>query len=579
MEHLYQVYIAILVFSALLAAGMLARLWQLRKSPGASGLMMAVFFVAIWSLAYIMEISALPMGEKIFWAKVQFIGIPFAPIGLFIFALHYSGRGDWLTRPRLVLLMVPAIATVGLAFSNETHGQIWRAITLTDNQPFGPLNLAHGTWFYILSLYLYVLILLTTIFFFQVAMQGNRLYQRQSRLMLAGMMAPWVANFLYITRASPTASLDLTPVALTLTNLALSVAFARYRLVDILPVAHSTLFNAMSDGILVLDHQARVIDINPAGQRILGTSQAILGVPAEEILPWRQWQEQDSTDLETCELHLEGDRAYEVHITPILDSKNQPGGQLLVLADISTLKQANRQISEISEMKTKLLANVSHDFRSPLGAIIGYAEMLKADMFGPQNAEQKSATNEILDSANQLLAFANNLIGQAQIETGKIMIRNRPFSPAEITEAIFSTLHFHAAKKSLDFTQDIDPSLPEQLMGDIYWLRQIVVNLLHNAVKFTSEGGVRLAFKCRDADHWAIEVSDDGIGIPKDEQARIFEAFEQAENPSARKQAGSGLGLSIVRELARLMDGKIELESEPGEGSTFRIILPLILVE
>jgi signal transduction histidine kinase len=335
----------------------------------------------------------------------------------------------------------------------------------------------------------------------------------------------------------------------------------------------------MSDGILVLDHQARVVDINPAGQRILEANHAILGVPVEDILPWRQWQEQDSADLSACELHLGDDRAYEVHITPILDSKNQPGGQLLVLTDISTLKQANRQISEISEMKTKLLANVSHDFRSPLGAIIGYAEMLKADMFGPQNAEQKSATNEILDSANQLLAFANNLIGQAQIETGKIVLRNRPFSPAEITESIFSTLHFHAAKKNLEFTQNIDPALPEQLMGDIYWLRQIVVNLLHNAVKFTSEGGVRLAFKCHDADHWAIEVSDDGIGISQDEQARIFEAFEQAENPSARKQAGSGLGLSIVRELTRLMNGKIELESEPGSGSTFRVILPLMPVE
>jgi signal transduction histidine kinase len=578
MEQVYQVYIAILVFSALLAAGMLARLWQLRKTPGANGLMAAIFFVAVWSLAYIMEISALPIEEKIFWAKVQFIGIPFAPIGLFIFALHYSGRAAWLTRLRIFLLLAPAIITVGLAFSNEAHGQIWRAMALTGNQPFGPLNLTHGTWFYAFSLYLYILVLLTTVFFFQVAMQGNRLYQRQSRLMLAGMMAPWVANFLYITRLSPTASLDLTPVALTLTNLALSVAFARYRLVDILPVAHSTLFNAMSDGILVLDHQVRVVDINPSGQHILGTNQAILGVPVEDILPWRQWQEQDSTDLSACELHLEDGRAYEVHITPILDSKNQPGGQLLVLTDISTLKQANRQISEVSEMKTKLLANVSHDFRSPLGAIIGYAEMLKADMFGPQNAEQKSATNEILDSANQLLAFANNLIGQAQIETGKIVIRNRPFSPAEITESIFATLHFHAAKKNLDFTQDIDPSLPEQLMGDIYWLRQIVVNLLHNAVKFTSEGGVRLAFKCHNADHWAIEVSDDGVGIPQDEQARIFEAFEQAESPSTRKHAGSGLGLSIVRELTRLMDGKIELESEPGKGSTFRVVLPLIPV-
>lgn len=576
MEQAYQVYIVILVFSALISAAMLARLWPLRRSPGASGLIAAVFFVTLWSLAYIMEISTLALADKIFWAKVQFIGIPFAPIGLFIFSLHYSGRAGGLTRLRAFLLLLPGMFTIALAFSNEAHGQIWRELALTNNQPFGPLDLTHGTWFFIITFYIYILLVLTTAYFLQIALQANNFYKQQSRIMLAGMLIPWLANFFYITRIGPTDSLDLTPVALTLTNLALSIAFARYGLVDILPVAHTTLFNAMSDGILVLDPLERVVDINPAGQRILGISPNIIGSSVQGILPeWENWKMQEPAAELARELSLGDGRAYAVNLTPIRSVNERPGGLLLVLTDISSLRRANEEMREASRLKTQLLANVSHDFRSPLGAIIGYSEMLKTDMFGALNEEQKNAAAEILDSANQLLAFANNLIGQAQVETGKIVLRERPFAPSDITESILSTLRFHATKKNLEFVHTIDSNLPEQLLGDIYWLRQIVVNLLNNAVKFTSQGQVRLSFTRADTEHWMIEVHDDGIGISPADQALIFDAFQQSEDPLARKQYGSGLGLSIVRELTRLMQGRIELKSEPNRGSSFRVILPL----
>lgn len=581
MEQFYQIYIGILVFSAIVSAAMLSRLWPMRRTPGTTGLMLAIFFVAFWSLAYIMEISALPMAGKIFWAKVQFIAIPFAPVGLFTFALHYTGRGSFLTRTREFLFYIPGVITIFLAFSNEKHGQIWQEIALTNNQLFGPLTLDHGIGFYLISLYLYILILLSTVFFLQVALQANQLYRNQSRIMLAGMLVPWVANFLYIARINPAASLDLTPVALTLTNLALSFAFSRYRLVDIRPIAHSTLFSAMSAGIIVLDQQERIIDINPSGQQILQTSPEIIGTAVQSLLPeWDEWKKTQGAEEKTVrELSLADGHTYEVTVTPIQDGTQKPNGLLLVLTDVSALKRANEEMREANRLKTQLLANVSHDFRSPLGAVIGYAEMLKGDMFGPQNTEQKNATAEILDSANQLLAFANNLIGQAQLETGKIVLRDRPFSPSEITDSIHATLHFHAAKKNLEFVQDIDPNLPEQILGDVYWLRQIVVNLLNNAVKFTSNGQVRLNFKLADDKHWMIEVSDDGIGISPEDQALIFEAFQQSNNPIARKQYGSGLGLSIVRELTRMMQGRIELDSELDKGSTFRIILPLKLPE
>jgi signal transduction histidine kinase len=121
----------------------------------------------------------------------------------------------------------------------------------------------------------------------------------------------------------------------------------------------------------------------------------------------------------------------------------------------------------------------------------------------------------------------------------------------------------------------IDPALSKKLIGDQFWLRQIVMNLVHNAVKFTEKGSVTVRFVKREKEHWAIQVIDTGIGIPQEAQKRVFEAFEQVNSMESSKQSGFGLGLSIVAKLTSIMNGKIELKSEAGKGCTFTIVLPL----
>jgi signal transduction histidine kinase len=577
MQIAYQVYIGVLAVSMAISVALIGRLWQLRRSPGSFGLMLALLCVAEWSLTYALEIGMTDMGEKIFWAKMQFIGIPFAPLGLFIFAMHYTGRSQWLTRLRLALLSVPGIITILLAFTNEAHNQIWTEIAFTDGIPFGPLNLGHGTWFFIETAFLYVLIVISTAYFFQVSLQGNNLYQGQSRLMLAGMMVPWVVNFFYVTKLSPFPALDLTPVAFSITNIAISAALLLYRMVDLLPVAHSTMFAALADGVLVFDGRERLVDINPAAQKILQRTSKALGATAAAMFDtWGKWK--DETGIQgRLDEYQSGALTFEIHATPIFDKQRQRTGSILVFSDITELKRANEQMREASRLKTQLLANVSHDLRTPLGAIIGYSEMLKEGMLGNLSGEQRDASAEILDSANQLLAFVDNLIGQAQVETGRIMINERPFQVREIIEPLLSTFNYHASKKGIHLTQSTDPTLPEKVIGDIYWLRQVLFNLVNNAIKFTEQGGIHIHFFRLDEGAWSIEIRDTGIGIGDEDRERIFEAFERAADPQARRQAGSGLGLSIVRQLTDLMGGRIELHSEPGRGSTFKIILPLKL--
>jgi signal transduction histidine kinase len=222
-----------------------------------------------------------------------------------------------------------------------------------------------------------------------------------------------------------------------------------------------------------------------------------------------------------------------------------------------------------------LLASLGHDLRSPLGAIIGYAEMLKDGSFGSMSAAQVNASSEILDGATQLLAFMNNLVGQIQFETGKIVLQEYPFEVEEVIGPLLSTLNFHAQKKGLLLEQIFDPNLPHKLIGDQFWLRQIVMNLVHNAVKFTRSGFVRVHFLKQGDKHWMIQVMDTGIGIPVEAQKRVFEAFEQVNNVETLKQSGFGLGLSIVAKLASIMQGTIDLISEEGKGTTFSVTLPL----
>jgi signal transduction histidine kinase len=175
-----------------------------------------------------------------------------------------------------------------------------------------------------------------------------------------------------------------------------------------------------------------------------------------------------------------------------------------------------------------------------------------------------------------LLNFVNNLLGQAQIESGKVILNVRPFAPDDLLKVISSTTKVVAQSKGLKLIGQVAPDVPATLSGDLYWLRQIVVNLVGNAVKFTDQGTVKMRVYQVDENYWAIQVSDTGCGIPVEAQSYIFDPFRQADEiATSAYQTGSGLGLSIVKQLTALMGGQVTLISEVGRGSTFTVLLPL----
>ncbi len=236
---------------------------------------------------------------------------------------------------------------------------------------------------------------------------------------------------------------------------------------------------------------------------------------------------------------------------------------------------ARDQALQASRFKSQLLAKVSHELRTPLGVILGYTELLQDETFGPLSQRQKRIAGEVIDSTEFLSSLVGELLDEAQFEANTTQLHLEPFALRVWLEQVEAKMVILAQRKGLKFSVTLDPTLPAMLYGDERRLQQMLINLTGNAIKFTNTGEVRVRISRPHLDHWAIEVSDTGPGIPEEAQTYIFEPFRQVDGSITREHRGTGLGLSIVKQLAELMNGRVELHSIVGEGSTFTIWLPL----
>ena len=261
----------------------------------------------------------------------------------------------------------------------------------------------------------------------------------------------------------------------------------------------------------------------------------------------------------------------------ISEFRTENSGTVAVYSDVTELHDAKDQAEAASEAKSTFLATMSHEIGTPMNGVIGMCNLLLDTQLSD---EQRDYCETINSSADSLLTIINDILDFTRVEAGKLELEERPFDLRNCVEGAVDLVAFFAAKKGIELAYVIDHGTPEHLVGDSTRLRQVMLNLLNNAVKFTNEGEVILTVSGRPVDgtdiaHVQFSVRDTGIGIPGDRMNRLFQTFSQVDSSTTRRYGGTGLGLVISQRLIALMGSEIEVESREGVGSEFRFPLEL----
>ena len=338
------------------------------------------------------------------------------------------------------------------------------------------------------------------------------------------------------------------------------------------------ILESIADGVIVFDTQGNAIQANPALSNLINVPiKNILNASVNHLVEASSMDAKNRGTLagvltkpgeQQASHRVEwGRKTLSISSGQVLDRDGSEVGTVAVFRDFT-------REAEVEKMKSAFVAMVSHELRTPISAILGYAEIFREQIYGPLNDKQVQMTSRIISNSSRLLSLINDLLDQAQMEAGKLKIKYDTMKPSELLDNLHSVMDKLTNDKGLKLTSELDTSLPETLIGDSARLQQILVNLVNNSVKFTDAGSIHVKLGMLNEQYWGITVSDTGQGIPEEDLPHIFETFRQVEGTTTRVHGGFGLGLSIVKQLATLMGGKISVQSELGKGSTFSITLP-----
>lgn len=552
--------------------------------PGSRPFAWMVLAIAHWCLTSGLHALASPIDVQVVWAKVQYFGIAAVPPLWLLFTTQYARTPIVTSRGHLALLwLVPAL-TVLAAVTNDWHGWVWRAVDAT---PAGGAIYRHGPWFWIAVAFNYTLLAAGTMALARSLYLFPTPYRRQSAALLGAAIVPWAGNLAYLSGLAP-AGLDPTPIAFSLSGLGFGWAMYRYQLFELVPIARDQLFDSMSDGVLVLDPNRRIVDHNRAARELPGARRVELGVPVDEALVW--WSDAatfgDAFDGAAVAVTTGPERrSLEVRVAPVMGTARQFTGWLIVVRDITDRVRAEdeRRVlderlrgQEKRESLSVLAGGLAHDFNNLLTGILGNAELVSMSLadtspLKPHLETIMSGSQRAADLVSKMLAYA----GEGRVIPGSIDID-------ALTADVIHSLPDGGARVRHHRLGPLPP-----VHGDVTQIRQAIANLIINALEASTDGrevvvatGVEtlsaasllaatLGNDRAPGTYAYVEVRDEGPGMDEATLSRIFDPF------FSTRDLGRGLGLAAVQGIVRGHDGALRVDSAPGRGTTMRVWFPV----
>ena len=563
-----------------------------RGVPGGIAFGWLMMAVAWWSFASAMHTLVDDYDTRVAISKFQYLGI--APIGALwlLFTTQYS-RNVWpAERVTRVLVWIVPVVTVLLAATNDAHHLHWSSIEEVVTPIGKRLIYRGGPWYWFNVVYSYSLILIGTATLVRGLRRFPPPYRRQTALIIAGAIVPWSGNLLYLSGALPVTGLDLTPIAFTASGACMTWGIYRYRLFGLVPVARDMVVDSMDDGVIVLDAQRRLVDLNAAAERYTGCTLSSLGRPIDEIVAW--WTEavddhRPMTDGQPAVVKVEpGPRYFEVKVSAVRDSERRFVGWLVIVHDISNRRrnEAERyafdrrvQEQQKSESLMVLAGGVAHDFNNLLTGILGNADLIQ--ILSPPESDQKRAAEAIVIGAQRAADLVSKML--AYSGGGRIVPEH-----VDLDALVREMVDLLAASVARHCTLTYQSPGPLPLVEtDPTQIRQVVLNLIVNAAEAVHDHGVitvetglesldrsMLKQMTFGADvgpgrYVFIDVVDNGVGMNEHTMQRMFDPF------FSTKDTGRGLGMAAVRGIVRSHRAALRVTSAEGQGTRFRVWFPL----
>lgn len=539
---------------------------QQRASWIQVNLLIVVLATLVNFVGYLFELQATSKETALQAVRFLYLGKPYIILATFIFVMRFYN----VQIPRWIkcILCSLHIGISLLVFTCDKHYLFYNSIEYTQEGYFPHLVLGHSLLYKIYSglVLIYLLILLATgIHRYRMTADAREKKQVLYLTAIAGVSGVgFVVYFSGIMKGY-----DATLPAYLICTVLLLIVMLRYNLLDTIDLAKEHVIDEFTDGLLVLNKYHKLIYTNPQVRVIYPEFSA--DDPGEII------EELEELCRDRRQLSI-NHRVYEIHEKDIVKD-SVIYGKLLVVRDITEIYEYTIQLENANQAKTDFLARMSHEIRTPINAVLGLDEMILRES---GDGEIKKYAIDIKASANTLLALINDILDTAKIESGKLEIIPVEYALDSLLNDIINMIYVKARDKNLNFSMKVDERIPCVLFGDDVRIRQILINLLNNAVKYTEKGGVTLEVSAEAEGGEAelhFSVRDTGIGIKEEDLPKLYAAFERIEEERNRHVEGTGLGMNIVVDLLDLMGSSLQVESEYGKGSTFSFTLHQAVID
>lgn len=530
----------------------------------------------VQNVGYLLELTAPTLEAALVSVKVQYLGSLIVPITYCYFMFSYC-----FLKPPVKLFKFIRLADfviLGLVFTCDYHTLFYRSAEwMQTAQGHHYLNLEYGPgyWLFMVcgTIIPYSLSLFSLI---HVCLKKPDYAADRKYLLILGLsFLPVVVLCSYVLKLFSV--YDLTPFVLGIILSCVVILIWSRKVYDFGSLASGILLDNMNDGVIAIDKHKRIVSYNPAAAAIFhDLNPGAVGKHIGELDGFPQSMLDDDTREE---FNLNGS-FYQGHVQQIPDKYDEIKGYVILILDVTEtrnyieeIKRVREQAEQANIAKSAFLANMSHEIRTPMNAIVGLSDIIMEESIGKK---VYGYACDIKSSSRNLLALINDILDLSKVEAGKMNLVLSEYHLKSLINEVLNMMDIVASQHGLMLLSELDMELPCRYLGDEGRIKQILINLLNNALKFTKEGHVKISVAgmpgdIPDTERLIFSIEDTGCGIRKEDIEKIFENFRQLDSKRSRSVEGTGLGLSITKHLAELMNGSIKVESVYGEGSTFTV--------